>query len=320
MRWLVTGAGGMLGRDLVGLLRARNHDVTAATRADLDICDASAALRCVAGHDVVVNAAAWTDVDGSEGNEAAATSVNGGGVGNLARACGTHDAKLIQVSTDYVFSGEHVPGRNTAYAEDSPTGPVNAYGRSKLAGERAVAELLPHSGYVVRTSWLYAGHGRNFATTMLDLAARQETVQVVTDQRGHPTWSGVLADRLAEAGARAIAGALPPGTYHGTGTGHTTWFELARVIFELSGLDPERVRPTTSGALGRPARRPERSVMSQDRWRTAGLAPLPPWRDQLAAALQTPDFARRSALARRSLPHGTGRVVRKDSRCTSGSQ
>ena len=281
-RWLVTGAGGMLGQDLVTALTARaDRPVTTATRAELDLTDESAVRSAVAGHSVVVNAAAWTDVDGAETREAEATAVNGDGVANLARACAETGARLLHVSTDYVF-----PGDATApYAEDAPTSPINAYGRSKLVGELAVARFLPDTGYVVRTAWLYGAHGPNFVATMLRLAAERDHLDVVDDQLGQPTWSYRLAERLVELGEAALAGRAPAGNYHGTASGQTSWFDLARAIFELAGLDPDRVRPTTSDRYPRPAQRPAYSVLGHGRWSAAGLTPLPHWRVTLAEAL-----------------------------------
>ncbi|MEU8518154.1 dTDP-4-dehydrorhamnose reductase [Streptomyces sp. NBC_01216] len=282
-RWLITGAGGMLGHDLDEVLRdGGTRTVTAHTRGDLDITDPVAVRAAVAGQDVVVNAAAWTDVDGAEADEAAATRVNGDAVRVLARACAEEGTILLQVSTDYVFPGD----ADRPYPHDAPTSPVNSYGRGKLAGEVAVAELLPDRGYVVRTAWLYGAHGRNFVSTMLGLAERHETVDVVDDQRGQPTWTRALARQLRDLGEAAVAGGAPAGVYHGTASGTGTWFDLARAAFELSGLDPERVRPTTSEKFVRPARRPSYSVLAHDRWAETGVAVQPHWRDQLTEALR----------------------------------
>ncbi|WP_306204186.1 dTDP-4-dehydrorhamnose reductase [Actinoplanes sp. RD1] len=269
MRWLVTGAGGMLGRDVCDVLAGA--DVIAATRSDLDITDAAAVRAAVAGVDVVVNTAAWTDVDGAETDRSAAVAVNGDAVAGLAAVAGK---RLIHISTDYVFPGTAA----SPYAEDAPVDPVNAYGHAKAAGERAV---LAHGGYVVRTAWLYGEHGPNFVRTMLRLAGSHDTVDVVTDQQGPPTWSLALARQLV-----ALAtSAAPPGVYHGTAAGSTTWHGLARAVFEEAGLDPSRVRPTTSDRFRRPARRPAYSVLGHDRWAGTGVAPLPHWRAMLAAAM-----------------------------------
>jgi len=229
---------------------------------------------------LVLHAAAWTDVDGAEADEAAATRVNGTGAETLALACAKTGARLIHVSTDYVFAGD----ATEPYPEDGPINPINAYGRSKLAGERAVLETLPETGYVVRTAWLYGRHGKNFVTTMLRLAQERETLDVVDDQLGQPTWSLDLARRIVELAELGEAGA-PAGVYHGTNSGQTTWYGLAREIFAEAGLDAGRVRPTTSDRFVRPAKRPAYSVLGHDRWAAAGLPPLRHWKEALREAL-----------------------------------
>ncbi len=216
MRWLVTGAGGMLGRDLCAVLaEAGEADVVPATRAALDITDPAAVRAAVAGVDVVVNAAGWTDVDGAEAAEEAATAVNGHAVGELARACAAAGARLFHISTDYVFDG----AATVPYPEDGAPAPVNAYGRGKLAGERGA---LAAGGYVVRTAWLYGAHGRNFVSTMLRLGGERETVEVVADQEGPPTWSYALAAQVVALAGAAAAGRAAPRIYHGTAGGQTS--------------------------------------------------------------------------------------------------
>jgi dTDP-4-dehydrorhamnose reductase len=281
-RWLVVGARGMLGRDLDALLAAEGPAYTALGRAELDLTDADAVGRAVAGYDVVVNAAAWTDVDGAETQEEAAGAINGTAVGNLAAACAETGARLLHPSTDYVFPGD----ATEPIAEDAPTAPINAYGRSKLLGERAVLDLLPEHGYVVRTAWLYGRQGRSFVATMLKLAETRDHVEVVDDQQGQPTSTPALARRLLALGRAALAGRAPAGIYHGTCAGQTTWYGLARAAYELSGLDPERVRPTTSDRFPRPAPRPAYSVLGHARWAAAGLDPMPHWHDALTDYLK----------------------------------
>ena len=279
MRWLVTGAGGMLGHDLRAVLdEAGETDVVAESRASLDITDADAVRAAVDGVDVVLNAAAWTDVDGAEAAEEAATAINGHAVGRLAELAG---ARLFHFSTDYVFDGS----ATAPYPEDAPPAPLNAYGRSKLVGERAVREA---GGYVVRTAWLYGAHGNNFVRTMLRLAGERETVDVVADQEGPPTWSYALAGQVVALARAAADGRAAPGVYHGTAGGQTSWYGLARAVFAEAGLDPARVRPTTSANLNRPAPRPTYSVLGHDRWSGTGVARLTDWRSTLTSAMAGP--------------------------------
>jgi len=276
-RWLVTGAGGMLGQDLVAVLDGR--EVTALTRAQLDICEPSDVAAAVPGHDVVVNAAAWTDVDAAEEHEAAATRVNGLGAEVLAAACRQAGARLVQISTDYVFDGT----AREPYTEDAPVHPRSAYGRSKAAGEAAVRSLLPDAAYVVRTSWLYGSGGPNFVRSMASLESSRDTVDVVDDQVGAPTWSM----EVARAVQVLIDSDAPAGIYHATASGQTSWYGLARAVFEELGADPDRVRPTTTDKFPRPAPRPAYSVLGHQAWARAGLEPLGDWRTTLAVAAST---------------------------------
>ncbi len=282
MRWLVTGAGGMLGHDVVEELTRRGEEVVGLDRAALDITAPAAVDTAVRDHrpDVVVNCAAYTAVDDAESDEARALEINGDGPRLLARACAAHGARLIHVSTDYVFSGE---ARTTPYPEDHPTGPRTAYGRTKLAGERAVLEELPGASAIVRTAWLYGVHGTNFVRTMIGLEARRDTLDVVDDQHGQPTWSADVAERIADLGVRL--GPDAHGVFHATDSGEATWYELAREVFSLIGADPDRVRPTSSAAFPRPAPRPAYSALAHRRWQEIGL-PLPrDWRSALHEAL-----------------------------------
>jgi len=273
MRILVTGAGGMLATDVVLAAQARQHEMTALARQDLDVTDgvlvasAFAELR----PDAVVNCAAWTDVDGAEAEEAAALRVNGVAPGHLARAAAHQGAQLVHVSTDYVFDGS----AQRPYLESDPTGPRGAYGRTKLAGEQAV--LAAGGGHaVVRTAWLFGAAGTNFVTTMLALAATRDAVTVVADQIGSPTFTGHLAEALVDIAERRVAGIA-----HVAGAGQCAWSELAAQTFEQAGVSCT-VLPVTSSEFPRPAPRPAWSVLASER---ADVPVLPPWRDGLAAYL-----------------------------------
>ena len=286
-RWLVTGAGGMLGRDLTALLDAAGEEFAALTRADLDITDAAAARAVVAAArpDVVVNCAAWTAVDAAEEHEEEALAINGRGAANLAAACAAAGAVLVHPSTDYVFDGR----ASAPYAENAPTAPAGAYGRTKLAGEQAVRAALPDASYIVRTAWLYGAYGKNFVKTMLRLAGNGTSPGVVADQHGQPTWT---ADVAAQVYA-LVEKAAPPGTYHATSSGETTWYGFAEAIFDRyhrdqasAGTERELAspRPVTTAEYPTPARRPAYSVLGHDAWRAAGIEPIGDWRDALDRA------------------------------------
>lgn len=270
----MTGAGGMLARDLVASLERTGEAVTGLSRRELDITDPAAVTGAVGDRrpDIVVNCAAWTQVDAAESREGEALAVNGLGARLVAAACAAGGARLIHVSTDYVFGG----GAARPYAEGDPCGPRTAYGRTKLAGERAVAEVLPGSCCIVRTAWLYGAHGPNFVRTMIGLERSRETVDVVGDQRGQPTWTVDVAGQII-----ALGRARAAGVYHATSSGETTWCGFAREIFRLLGADPARVRPVTSDVYPRPAPRPAYSVLGHGRWAGAGIEPIGDWRLRL---------------------------------------
>jgi len=274
MRVLVTGAGGMLGRDVVAAAQASGLDCVALDRAALDITDSAAAASAIAAHlpEVIVNCAAWTDVDGAEANEAAALAVNGEGAGNLAWAAVARGARLVHVSTDYVFDGT----ATRPYLESDPTDPQSAYGRTKLAGEHAVLGCGLQNA-VVRTAWLFGTGGRNFVATILDRAAGgQREFAVVEDQIGCPTYTGHLAAKLIEVAQEGLGGIV-----HAAASGSCSWNEFARAILDAAGLEAT-VTATTTAALARPARRPAWSVLGSER----GGEPLPPWREGLEAYLE----------------------------------
>jgi dTDP-4-dehydrorhamnose reductase len=284
---LVPGGQGQLGSDLA-TLGARLGTVSAPGSAALDITSDGAvrtaigqlvdSARTTGRHPIVINAAAYTAVDAAESDEATAHLVNAHGPAVLARACAEAGVPLIQMSTDYVFAGDS----DRPYEPDDPTGPRSVYGHTKLAGEQAVLTGTDRS-WVVRTAWVYGSVGGNFVKTMTKLESQRDRLSVVDDQRGTPTWSVDLAAGLLDL-AVAIAENRAPAdrVLHRTGAGETTWFGLARAVFEELGADPERVQPCTTAEHPRPAPRPAYSVLSDAAWRAAGLVPAMPWREALA--------------------------------------
>jgi len=266
VRLLVTGAGGMLGRSVVAAAERAGHEVVALSRSDLDITD-PAAVAAAVRDEVVINCAAFTDVDGAEGAEDLATLVNGDAPGYVASAA----RAVLQPSTDYVFDGS----KRTPYLESDPTGPRSAYGRSKLAGEHAVTAANPRH-FIVRTSWLFGAGGRNFVDTMLGLAGERDELKVVDDQVGCPTYAGHLATALVE-----LAESDAYGIHHVAGAGACSWFDFAAEIFRRAEADV-RLVPCTTDEFPRPAQRPAYSVLASER---PDAVRLPDWREGLAAYL-----------------------------------
>jgi dTDP-4-dehydrorhamnose reductase len=257
----------MLGRDLVAHLEGR-HEVTAVDL-EVDVTDPAAVRACVTEvrPEAVLHLAAWTDVDGAEEHEDRAAAVNADGSGNVAAAAREVGAVVVVPSTDYVFDGTAADG----YAEDDPPAPLGAYGRTKLAGERAAVAAHPGGVRIARTAWLYGAHGRNFVDTMLALGRDRDEVAVVADQVGCPTWTRDLAPALED----LIA--LPPGIYHTAGGGEVSWAGFAEAVFAEAGVDC-RVRHITTAEFGRPAPRPAHSPLRVTR---ADAPRLRPWREAL---------------------------------------
>ena len=289
----MSGAGGLLGTQVVAALhRLRPDDeVTAATRDVMDLADEAAVRAVVPGHDVVVSCAAYNDVDGAQdrgAGAAAAIAVNVDGVGRLAAAARESGARLVHVSTDYVFDG----AATTPYTEDAEPDPLQTYGATKLAGEvLAVAA----GGVAVRTAWLHDGErGRSFVAAMAARARAGEPSVVVQDKVGQPTWVRPLAERLVALGVATDSAGRPPyGVLHLVGAGETSRYDWAREVYRLVGADPGLVTPTTTAELeatlaGRPAPRPPYSVLADTRSTSYGLDPMPPWETMLAAALLPP--------------------------------
>jgi dTDP-4-dehydrorhamnose reductase len=271
MRILITGAAGMLGRDVALACDAAGHETVALTRAQLDIADPDAAAVAVAAAapDVVLNCAAWTDVDGAESHLADATAVNGAGAGHVAAAARAVGAWVLQVSTDYVFSGD----KRSPYLESDATGPIGAYGQSKLDGEHEVAAAARERYTIVRSSWLFGRHGKCFPKTILRLASERPELNVVADQIGCPTFTGHLAGALV-----ALAEDPTPGVLHVAAGGSCSWHEFAAATVAAAGRDCV-VHPITTDRYPLPARRPAYSVLRSER-----AAPeLPNWREGLAA-------------------------------------
>jgi len=275
VRWLVVGANGMLGQDLVATLRERGADVRTSASGELDITDAPACLAFVRDVDVVVNCAAYTAVDDAESHEPAAFAVNAVGAANLARAAHAAGARIVQISTDYVFDG----AATTPYPEDGALAPRSAYGRTKGAGEWAVRAECPDH-LVVRTAWLYGAGGPCFPKTIARVAAERGGLDVVDDQLGQPTWTVDLADLIV----RLVLAGVTSGTYHGTSSGQASWLGFAREVVAAAGLDPQIVRPTTSDKFVRPAPRPAYSVLGHDALVDAGVAPIGDWAQRWAQA------------------------------------
>lgn len=277
-RIVITGAGGQVGRFLAGVLTGQGRDLLALTSAQWDITDPAAGRGLLVAGDIVVNCAALTAVDVAEADEPRAFAVNATGAGNVAHACAAAGARLIHISTDYVFSGRF-SGSPRPYEVDDPVGPLSVYGASKLAGERAVHAALP-SAQVVRTAWVYTGSGADFVGTMRRLAAERDTVDVVADQTGSPTYVADLVDAVLT----LADDPAPQPVWHVANSGPASRYELARAVFAGIGADPQRVRPVSTAEHPRPAPRPVYSALSTAGY-DAAHTPMRSWQDGLAAAL-----------------------------------
>ena len=280
MTWLIIGASGQLGIAISEELGQRGILFNAWSSKDLNITHGPIVRDFVSdlSPKVIVNCAAWTDVDGAETNELQASRVNGEGAENLALAAKNCGAKLIHISTDYVFLGEG----KTPWQVDGRINPQSAYGRTKADGEGRVLSAYPENSTIVRTAWLYSLWGKNFAKTMTRLAINSDgEVRVVSDQMGQPTSGTDLARQLVELGLSNS----PVGIYHGTNSGQATWFEFAQEIFKLSDADVHRVVPVSSTEYPRPAKRPSYSVLGHDAWAKTTVEPLRDWRIALAEAM-----------------------------------
>jgi dTDP-4-dehydrorhamnose reductase len=280
MTWLITGGSGQLGIAISQELDKHGIAYDAWSSKDLDITQGSNTREVIKklSPEVIVNCAAWTDVDGAETQENLAAQVNALGAENVAIAARSCGAKLLQISTDYVFSGQN----NSPWSASSEKFPSTAYGRTKAEGEDRILSQYPERAYILRTAWLYSPWKKNFAKTMTKLAIKDEgEVRVVNDQFGQPTSAMDLAKQLVELGLSTS----PAGIYHGTNSGQGTWFEFAQDIFKLVGADVGRVIPVTSNEYPRPAKRPSYSVLSHDAWANTSVEPMRDWRIALADAM-----------------------------------
>jgi dTDP-4-dehydrorhamnose reductase len=281
-RLLVTGAGGQLGRELLRRGPKRGLVTIGRSRAELDITDPLAIERAidVADADLVVNAAAYTAVDQAESEPERAHAVNELGPRRLAQACAARGLPLIHVSTDYVFDGAKAQG----YVEDDPVAPLGVYGASKEAGERAIREELP-AHVILRTAWVYSAHSRNFVLTMLQLAAKQDELRVVGDQRGSPTFAGELAEGILTIANRLDGSPAMHGTFHFAGAGATSWAGFAQGVMELclpAGAKAPVIVPIATAEFPRPARRPANSVLLCGKLGRVYQIEPRPWREALA--------------------------------------
>ena len=264
MKILITGSNGMLGHDLIEVLKDK-HELLLTTSKTLDITDGDSVMDFIlkSNPDIVINSAAYTDVDGCESNPDLAYNVNGEGVKNLALACREVDCPLVHISTDYVFNGQN----DRPWVEDDEIGPISIYGKSKLKGEEHIKEIL-EKYFIVRTAWLYGVNGRNFPRTMLELAQNHSEITVVYDEVGTPTYTPDLAKGISE-----LIETDYYGTYHLTNSGNCSWCEFARYIFEVADVDVN-VIPVTASEFARPAPRPSYSVLENRNWVENGFEPL----------------------------------------------
>ena len=262
----------MLGRAL-GAVLSQHHILTGIDLPDVDITDLSALKAIVSSHhpDLIINAAAYTDVDGCESNADQAFAVNALGPRNLAVVCNELNIPLVHISTDYIFDGTGT----SPYREGDTPNPQSIYGKSKLMGEQNVRELT-NKHYIIRTSWLYGEHGKNFVATMLRLAQERDEIGVVNDQTGSPTYTVDLANAISE-----LIKEPTYGTYHITNSGTCTWYEFTQEIFKQAGIMSVKVKPITTEEINRPAPRPKNSVLDNYVWRLQGHKPLRPYQEAL---------------------------------------
>ena len=268
MRCVVIGSNGMLGSDFL-IYSDPQLAIQGLTRLECDVTKLKQVEASVRDFDVVINCSAYTAVDAAESDPDQAFLINEVGVKNIAAACEKFNSKLVHISTDYVFAGDS----KFPYKEDDLTNPVTVYGKSKLAGENMIRNILPSAHLIIRTAWLYGLNGNNFVKTMIDLEKKLPEIKVVNDQFGQPTWT----KQLVELTNQLIISNIRPGTYHGTASGKTSWFEFARAIFREIGKDENRILPVSSEEFKRPAPRPKYSVLDHGALITQNIEPIELW-------------------------------------------
>ena len=278
-RILLLGGSGILGSEVLIQLQQRNIDYVAPTTSDLDVKDKDNLERYFSEFkpNWIINCSAWTNVDAAEDSFEAALELNAGAVKNIADLANKFGCRVIHISTDYVFDG----ASSEPYREDAAVNPVNKYGQSKLRGEIDLLEVLPESAYVIRTSWLYGASGKSFVKTIAKKALHNETAKVVDDQEGSPTSAQDLAKGIIE----LIERKPQPGIYHYSNMGSCTWFELAQGIYKKVGADSKLVSPISSSTLDLKAKRPKYSLLSKEKWKSAGLSEIPNWESSLETLL-----------------------------------
>lgn len=272
MRILIAGSNGMLGNDLKEVLQDK-HELILTTSKTMDITDKNHTIDFISNEkpDIVINSAAYTDVDGCEENQDVAYAVNGKGVKNLTLACRAVDCPLVHISTDYIFNGKN----DRPWVENDEADPISVYGKSKLKGEEAILEILDKF-FIVRTAWLYGVNGRNFPKTMLELAENHSQITVVYDEIGTPTYARDLANAISQLIETDFYG-----IYHITNSGSCSWCEFARYIFEVANVDVN-VIPVTASEFARAAPRPSYSVLKNKTWVENGFKPLRSYKDAIS--------------------------------------
>jgi dTDP-4-dehydrorhamnose reductase len=276
---LLLGGSGMLGSVVLRLLNSENFDYVAPTSLDLDIRDSAQLFKFVSDFrpSWIINCAAWTNVDGAESHFQDAMNLNAHAVGNIGKVALELESRVIHISTDYVFEGM----KSIPYTESDATNPLNAYGKTKLAGEFALKENLESDSFLIRTSWLYGPTGKNFAKTMIRKALSQDICSVVADQNGTPTSAIDLARGIIDLVRNPVA----PGIYHYSNLGQATWFDFAQKIYELTSTDPDLVRACLTSELSQVALRPTYSVLNKNKWIETKLSMIPEWQVSLELAM-----------------------------------